>query len=144
YVSLDPVGRGSSAQIAVVMKIRPGFHVNAREKSEDYLIATDLKAELPAGFSTGEAVYPKGKLEKFAFSKTPLNVYQGTVTLRMPVTALANASLGPQHIPLKLRYQACSTEICRPPVTLTLDVAINVAAAASASKPAHPEIFAKH
>ena len=28
YVSLDPAGRGSTAQIAVVMKIRPGFHVN--------------------------------------------------------------------------------------------------------------------
>ncbi len=152
YVSLDPAGRGSSFLIAAVMKIRPGFHVNAREKSEEYLIATDLKAELPVGFSGGEVVYPKGKLEKFAFSKTPLNVYQDTVTLRMPVTALANAPLGTalanaplgaQHIPLKLRYQACSTELCLPPVTLTLDVAINVAPAASASKPVHPEIFAK-
>ena len=60
YVSLDPVGRGSSFQIAVVMKIRQGFHVNAREKSEDYLIATDLKAALPAGFNSSEVSYPKG------------------------------------------------------------------------------------
>src|SRR5947209_10362932 len=37
YVSLDPTGRGSSFLIAAVMRIRPGFHVNAREKSEDYL-----------------------------------------------------------------------------------------------------------
>ena len=88
YVSLDPAARGSSFQIAVVMKIRSGFHVNAREKSEDYLIATDLKAALPAGFNSGEVSYPKGKLEKFTFSKIPLNVYQDTVILRMPVTAL--------------------------------------------------------
>jgi DsbC/DsbD-like thiol-disulfide interchange protein len=141
YDSLDPAGRGTSFQIAVVMKIRPGFHVNAREKSEDYLIATDLKADLPAGFRSGEVVYPKGKLEKFTFSKIPLNVYQDTVILRMPVTALASAPLGTQHIPLKLRYQACSSEICLPPVTVILDATINVAAAASASKPAHPEIF---
>ncbi len=140
YVSLDPAARGSSFQIAVVMKIRPGFHVNAREKSEDYLIATDLKSELPAGFQSGEVSYPKGKLEKFTFTKIPLNVYQGTVTLRMPVTVLDNAPLGEQHIPLKLRYQACSSEICLPPVTLTLDATINVA---SSSKPAHPEIFGK-
>ena len=144
YVSLDPAGRGSSFQIAVIMKIRPGFHVNAREKSEDYLIATDLKAELPAGFTSGEVAYPKGKLEKFAFSKTPLNVYQDSVTLRMPITALASAPLGEQHVALKLRYQACSTELCLPPVTIALTAAINVAASASASKPAHPEIFAKH
>jgi thiol:disulfide interchange protein DsbD len=143
YVSLDPAGRGSSFQIAVVMKIRPGFHVNAREKSEDYLIATDLKAALPAGFSSGAVSYPKGKLEKFAFSKIPLNVYQDTVILRLPVTALATAPLGEQHIPLKLRYQACSNELCLPPVNLTLDAVVNVATSDSAAKPAHSDIFGK-
>jgi len=143
YASLDPAGRSSSFQIAVVMKIRPGFHVNAREKSEEYLIATDLKAELPAGFNSSEVVYPKGKLETFTFSKKPLNVYQGTVILRLPVNALANAPLGEQYIPLKLRYQACSTELCLPPVTVPLDAVVNVASSASAAKPAHPEFFAK-
>ncbi len=143
YASLEPVARGSSFQIAVVMKIRPGFHVNAREKSEDYLIATDLKAALPSGFSSGEVSYPKGKLEKFAFSKIPLNVYQDTVILRLPVTALADAPLGEQHIPLKLRYQACSSELCLPPVTLTLNASVNVVASASAAKPAHTDIFGK-
>lgn len=138
YVSLDPAARGSSFEIAVVLKIRPGFHINAREKSADYLIAPDLKADPPAGFKTGEVSYPKGTLESFSFSKTPLNVYQGTVTLRMPVTAPASAPLGEQRIPMKLRYQACSTEICLPPVTVPLDATINIAAA---SKPANPEIF---
>jgi cytochrome c biogenesis DsbD-like protein len=141
YVSFDPVGRGSAFQIAVVLKIRPGFHINAREKSEDYLIATDLRAEAPAGFQLGEVSYPKGSLHSFTFSKKPLNVYEDTITLRLPVTALGNAPLGAQHIPLKLRYQACSTEICLPPVTLTLDAALNVAASDSASKPLHPELF---
>jgi len=144
FASLDPAGRGSSFQIAVVMKIRPGFHVNAREKSEEYLIATDLKAQLPAGFSNGEVVYPKGKLETFTFSKKPLNVYQDMAVLRMPVTALASAPLGEQHIPLKLRYQACSTELCLPPTTLPLDAVVNIAASAAAAKPAHPEVFSRN
>src|SRR6202790_5439009 len=73
YVSLDPVGRGSQFQIAAVLKIRPGFHINAREKSEDYLIATDLRAEAPAGFKVGDVAYPKGRLHTFSFSKKPLN-----------------------------------------------------------------------
>jgi hypothetical protein len=144
YVSLDPVGRGSQFEIAVVAKIRPGFHINAREKSADYLIATDLRANAPAGFQMGDVSYPKGALHTFTFSKTPLNVYEGTITLRLPATALENAPLGVQHIPLKLRYQACSTEICLPPVTLALTAALNVAASSSASKAAHPEIFSSN
>ena len=143
YSSLNPAARGSSFQIAVVMNIRPGFHVNAREKSEEYLIATDLKAELPSGFTSGDVVYPKGKLETFSFSKKPLNVYQGKVILRLPLNALASAPLGEQHIPLKLRYQACSTELCLPPTTLPLDAVVNIASSASAAKPAHNDIFAK-
>ena len=144
YASMEPAARGGAFQIAVVMNIRPGFHVNAREKSEEYLIATDLKAELPSGFSTGEVVYPKGKLETFTFSKKPLNVYQGTVILRLPVNALATAPLGAQHIPLKLRYQACSTELCLPPTTLPLDAAVNIAGSPSEARLAHPEIFSHH
>jgi hypothetical protein len=141
YVSSDPAARGVPFELAVVFKIRPGFHVNAREKSEDYLIATDLRAEIPAGFKAGAVSYPKGELHTFTFSKKPLNVYQGTVTLRMPLTALSSAPAGPHEIPLKLRYQACSTEICLPPVTIDLHASVNIAATRSAAKPAHAEIF---
>jgi hypothetical protein len=141
YVSSEPAARGVPFEVAVVFKIRPGFHVNAREKSEDYLIATDLRAEIPAGFKAGAVSYPNGELHTFTFSKKPLNVYQNTVTLRMPLTALPGAPLGSQEIPLKLRYQACSTEICLPPVTIDLQASVKIAATRSAAKPAHPEIF---
>ena len=141
YVSAEPAARGIPFQVAVVFKIRPGFHVNAREKSANYLIATDLRAEMPTGFKAGDVVYPKGQLHTFTFSKSPLNVYEGTVTLRMPVTAPISATLGSHQIPLKLRYQACSAEICLPPVTIDLQAPINIVASASAAKPAHPELF---
>ena len=142
YVSYEPVGRGQSFQVAVVMKLRPGFHVNAREVTFDYLIPTDLRAEVPAGFKMGEVIYPKGKLETFTFAKDkPLNVYSDTATLLLPLTALPNAPLGAQHLTMKLRYQACSTEICLPPVTKDVDATINVVAERSAAKPAHSEVF---
>jgi thiol:disulfide interchange protein DsbD len=139
--SFDPVARGGSLQIAVVLKIRDGFHINAREKSADYLIATDLRTEAPAGFKTGDVTYPKGELHSFSFSKKPLNVYEGQVILRMEVTALPDAPVGTQHIPLKLRYQACSNEVCLPPVTRDVDAAVTVASGATRARAAHPELF---
>jgi hypothetical protein len=144
YASFDPVARGSSFQVAVVMKIRPGFHVNAREVSENYLIRTDLKADGPAGFKIGDVAYPKGTLQTFVFSKDKqLNVYTDSVTLRVPVTALPDAPTGTQHLPMKLRYQACSSEICLPPVTLPVDATLNVVAEGKAARPANREIFSK-
>jgi cytochrome c biogenesis DsbD-like protein len=143
YASADPAARNVPFQIAVVLKIRPGFHINAREKSEDYLIATDLKFDLPAGFTAGEIVYPKGTLHAFSFSKDkPLNVYEGTATLLVPITASSAAALGEQHMALKLRYQACSNEACLPPVTLPVDATVHIVA--SGAKPAHADVFAPH
>jgi hypothetical protein len=141
FASYDPVARGKEFQIAVVMKIREGFHVNARKKSAEYLIATDLKTDGAAGFKIGDVTYPEGELHTFTFSKTPLNVYEKTVVLKVAITALADAPTGAQHIALKLKYQACNNEVCLPPVTLPVDAAVNVTASTSAAHPAHPELF---
>ena len=142
YASQDPVARGMSMQVAIVMKIRSGFHVNAREVSQDYLIPTDLRVELPAGFKTGTVDYPKGTLQTFAFSKDKkLNVYTDTVVIKMPLTVLASAPLGAQHLPFKLHFQACSNEICLPTVTKDVDATVNIVASASAAKSANAQYF---
>jgi len=142
YASFDPAARGKQLDVAVVMKIKEGFHVNARETTFDYLIPTDLKVEAPSGLKAGAVKYPKGALHKFAFAKDQaLNVYADTVTLFVPVTIEADAPLGQQHLSLKLRYQACNNEVCLPPVTLPVDAVIRVTS--GESRPSHPELFAK-
>ena len=141
FASFDPVARGKQLDIAVVMKIKEGFHVNARETTFDYLIPTDLKAEQAEGFKLGAVKYPKGTLHKFSFAKDQaLNVYADTVVLFVPVTE-ASAPLGERHLALKLRYQACNNEVCLPPVTLPVDAVIHVGS--GESRPSHPELFGK-
>jgi DsbC/DsbD-like thiol-disulfide interchange protein len=142
FASSEPVARGKAFQLAVVMKIRPGFHVNAREVTADYLIPTDLRVEVPAGFKMGEIAYPKGTLQTFTFSKDKqLNVYTNLVIIRIPLNVLPNAPVGEQHFSMKLHYQACSSEICLPPVTLPLDALVHVTDKPDTARPAHSDIF---
>src|SRR5215467_959698 len=68
YPSFDPAARGKQLEVAVVMKIREGYHVNARETTFDYLIPTDLKAESTSGLRAGPVAYPKGTLHNFNFT----------------------------------------------------------------------------
>ena len=141
YTSFDPVAAGKEFQVAVVLKIRDGYHINARKTTLEYLIPTDLKLELPAGYKASDVAYPDGTLKSFAFSKDEkLNVYTGTVTLHLKVTAPADAAPGAQQIPMKLRYQACSESVCLPPVRQDVAAAFTIAATA---KPAHAEVFSK-
>ncbi len=141
YVSLQPVPRGRTFELGVVAKIRPGFHINAHEVLEDYLIPTALEAELPAGFRALDTVYPPGVLRKLKFSPTQLSVYEDSVTLRMKLQAQPDAPLGPNKLPLTLRYQACSEEACLPPVKLPVTAELQIAPAGAPARPANPDIF---
>jgi thiol:disulfide interchange protein DsbD len=143
YVSLDPVPRGKEFQAAIVVKINTGYHMNSHKPSDSYLIPTTLTPQLPDGFTlVGEPSYPLGKNEKFPFSPDkPLNVYAGSVTFRLKMTADEKAALGKASIPVTLRFQACNTSACLPPVKIPLMVELNVAAAGKTGKAVNPEVF---
>lgn len=142
YVSLEPVPRGKEFQIAIVAEIARGYHMNSHKPIDAYLIPTTLTPQLPAGFQLVDTIYPAGKLQKFAFSPDKaLDVYSGSVTLRLRLTAQADAPLGPVTIPIALRYQACNESTCLPPVKVPVSVKVDVADASAKPRLVHPEIF---
>jgi|SRR5215472_3213685 len=141
YVSLQPVPRSHSFEMAVVAKISPGFHVNAHEPSEEYLIPTKVTADLPAGVRLVETTYPRGVMRAFRFSKTPLRVYEGSFTIRMKLRAEGTASLGPQKIGLTVGYQACNQDSCLPPTKVPLTANFEIAAVGTATHPANADVF---
>jgi len=144
YVSLEPVPRGKEFEVAVVVDIARGYHVNSHKPTDPYLIPTTVSPQLSAGLQALDTIYPKGKLEKFAFSPdTPLDVYSGSVTIFLRLSAQANTALGSSTIPITLRYQACNDSACLPPVKVPVDVKLEVGTAGAKARNMHPEIFAK-
>jgi thioredoxin:protein disulfide reductase len=141
FISLDAVPQGKPFEAAVVVAIQQGYHMNSHTPSETYLIPTTLTATPPAGFKVVDTVYPPGKKVKFPFADQPLDVYSGSVTVKLKLAADASAPVGAATIPVVLRYQACSETTCLPPVKVPVDVKFNVAAAGTAAKPAHADIF---
>jgi len=141
YVSLQPVPRGRSFEIAVVAKISPGFHINAHVPSEDYLIPTKVMADLSPGVFLVETTYPRGVMRAFRFSKTPLRVYEGSFTVRMKLRANGSAPIGPQKIGLTVGYQACNQDACLPPTKLSVAADLEIAAVDTPAHPVHTDIF---
>ena len=141
YLSLEPVPRGRTFEVAVVGEIREGFHVNANKASEEYLIPTTVTPTLPAGWKLLETRYPEGKELKFEFSEKPLNVYEGTFITRLKLAAPVDAPLGAVKLPLTLRYQACNDVACLPPVKLTLEAEVIVAAAGAKAVAVNQKFF---
>ncbi|MBZ5501547.1 MAG: protein-disulfide reductase DsbD N-terminal domain-containing protein [Acidobacteriia bacterium] len=142
YVSLDPVPRGKDFQIAVVVDINEGYHMNSHKPRDPYLIPTTVTPQLPAGFTLADTVYPNGQLKKFPFSPDKaLDVYSSRVTFRLRLAAGATAPIGAAKIPITLRFQACNNSACLPPVKVALSVPLEVAGADAKTRALHPEIF---
>ncbi len=144
FISLAPVPRGKEFKIAIVADIASGFHMNSHKPTDEYLIATTLTPQLPAGFELIDTIYPKGQLEKFSFSPNhPLDVYTGSVTLLLRLSSQSGAALGAVEIPMTLRYQACNDSACLPPVKLPVSAKFDLAAEGTTPHEVHPEIFSR-
>jgi hypothetical protein len=144
FVSLEPVPREREFQVAVVLDIARGYHINSHKPTDAYLIPTTLTAQLPSGFELEDSIYSKGQMVKFAFSPNhALDVYTGSVTLLLRLAAHADAPLGATEIPIMLRYQACNDTTCLPPVKLPVSAKLEIANKGAASREVHPEIFSR-
>jgi hypothetical protein len=122
------VKQGSRAEAAVLLNIRPGFHINAEKPSEDYLIGTRLSLTPPDGVKVGRVIYPAAKKQKFSFSEEPMDVYDGQVRISATLEIGAAVPAGKITVPGSVRFQACNDEQCYPPATVDVSFDIDVIA----------------
>lgn len=119
--------RGETAHIAAVLTLEEGWHTNSHHPTYDYLIPTEMRLALPAGWpEVTEIRYPEGEIKSFAFADEPLSVYEGEVSIVAPVAVPVDAAEGAHDIVATVTYQACDDRSCLPPVTVERSLALTV------------------
>jgi thiol:disulfide interchange protein DsbD len=117
----DPVTAGLRVApdvAAVEMTIASGWHVNAHDPTDRFLIPTTLEVTPPPGVKAGEVRYPAAVEKTLAFAEgKKLRLYEGRVRIEAP---LEGTGSGPGPVRAKLRYQACDDTTCLPPKTVEL------------------------
>jgi DsbC/DsbD-like thiol-disulfide interchange protein len=141
YVSVDKVPAGSPFDVAIVVAIQSGYHMNSHKPTESYLIPTEITMGAAPGFKEEKTTYPDGQMMQFQFSKEKLSVYSGQVTLRARIQSQPDAATGEVTLPFTLRFQACNQSACLPPTKVSVPVKLQVAAAGTKPQPANSEIF---
>ncbi len=124
--SVYKLRRGAPVQIAVVIEVDNGYHINSNRPAEKYLIPTALKIERGAGLSTTPIIYPKAKLQKFEFSEKPLSVFEGKAVLKLSARALPALAAGSHTLKGKLTVQACNNQQCLRPQTIDVSIPLQV------------------
>jgi thiol:disulfide interchange protein DsbD len=143
YPSLSSVPGGGSIDIAVVLKMKLHWHVNANKVSDEYLIPTSVSVEPPEGMTLRAVVYPAGVEKKLSFSDQALRLYEDEAYIGVRLDASPEAPPGDRVVKLSVTYQPCDNEKCIAPETETLEVPIRVSSGTEAIDALHPEIFAR-
>ncbi len=105
--------------LTVEIDLKPGWHINADTVTDGDLIPTTLTIASPdRGWRLEGIRFPAPQKKAFGFSKKPLAVYEGRVT----ISALASQGKGP--LLLKLSLQACDNQHCLVPEKALLQVPV--------------------
>lgn len=126
YLSLDKVYTGSEFKVALKVNIDKEWHINSNQPYEDYLIASELSIVEDQNFKLNKVVYPKAHDFTFAFSESPLSVWEGEIIIGAIVTLSENAIPGTYQLVINLDYQACNDMSCLAPTSVsdTIEVVI--------------------
>jgi len=126
---------GADGGLELPFRVATGYHINSHRPHEEYLIQTELKLEPPSGVMVSKVDYPEGRDLTFPFAPDEkLSVYTGDFSVGVKVHALPKTSPGKYTMKGVLRFQACDNRACYPPKTTAVEIDVNVAPPAAATR----------
>ncbi|HXF05846.1 MAG TPA: protein-disulfide reductase DsbD N-terminal domain-containing protein [Blastocatellia bacterium] len=141
-ISQDRARPGDRLQLAVILDIAEGYHINSHQPTEDFLIPTGVTIQAPETFQVGTAVYPRPERRSYPFAPNKqLSVYEKRAVIRFPLTVKPTTPPGEYTLKAKVRYQPCSEKVCYPPKTRELEIPLTVVSRTHPVKRIHPDIF---
>ncbi len=120
---VDPitVKRGGTVTETLQVVVLPGFHVNSDKPKDEFIIPLKL-TWTPGLLDTKSVSYPKP--EEIKVGTQDLLVFTGTFPVKTQFQAPANAASGATTLVGKIRYQACSSDMCFRPSTLEVKLPV--------------------
>jgi len=122
FISKDGVHPGKTFKVAVLVKISPGWHIHANELSDQFLIPTELIFEKNEKTEVTQFHYPEPKLEKYEYSESELEVYDGEIILGALVKTSSELTPGKYTLKGELGYQACDNRSCLSPKKIEFEI----------------------
>jgi len=142
YLSLDGVHTGETIDVAFVLDITPGWHINGPEQEDEFMIPCSLSIEEDETFEVVEIYYPVPEKRSYKYSEAELQVYEGKVVLGARVKVKDAIQEGKYFLEAKFSYQACNDVSCMPPEALGVEIPFQVVPDVTVTKKLNQEIFA--
>ncbi len=139
--NVDRIKAGSKIEVAVVLEVADGFHINSHQPLDARLIPTDVFHDAVDGLTFDRPRFPPGQMMQSY--GTTLSVYKDRAVVLLPVEVDALPAGGPVRIGGVVTYQAChdQTGACYRPTAAEWSLTIPVAGAGEEAKPINEDLF---
>ena len=136
----SPVVAGEVLQLAAVVNVEAGWHINSDEPGDEFSMPTTVAWIVPEGWPEPLTVFPDGEELEFDFSDVPIEVWEGKVVLvgRLTVPETAEGAVRPR---VEVTAQACNNTQCLPPVAVKSGVDLEIVAPGGSSRPINQALF---
>jgi thiol:disulfide interchange protein DsbD len=134
----EKVAPGSTVILRLHAQIADGYHLYSFTTPAGGPIKTRAWLQSSSDIKGFRVYQPKPDRRQDPNLNVPVETFKGGIDFLLP-TALANdASAGDKVVTASVRYQACSDQICLPPVTKMATTSITVQPGAAAAKASLP------
>lgn len=141
--SFDQAYKGSTLRAAILGKISEGWHVNSHQPNEEFLIPTEIKLDEISGIEIEKIVYPPGLSRSFAFSETPMSVYEHEMIIGVQLKISEKFEGEDLKLSGKLIYQACNDFSCLQPEEKNFSATLPLVGLDQPANLINDEIFAQ-
>ncbi|MCH9652561.1 MAG: DUF255 domain-containing protein [Planctomycetes bacterium] len=127
YLSVDKLPAGKTCQVAIVLNIEKGWHINTNPSSPDFLVPTTFTIKSIQNLKLSKVKYPAGHAFEVEGFEQPLQVYEKQAIVRGVLEIPAEAGGKEEQLELNVKYQACNDKTCIRPTTVSLKGKFRVA-----------------
>jgi hypothetical protein len=117
---------GDTREVAIILMISEGYHIQSAQPSDENLIASELYVESVPEFIPGEPEFPPAQEFRMVGMEEAWAVYDGVVEIKLPIRAATSVPAGSYTISATLHYQACDSIKCYFPRDLDFSIDLRV------------------
>jgi thioredoxin:protein disulfide reductase len=143
-VSADKIVPGGTAQVAIILKINEGWHINSHTPTFDYLIGTVFELQQTEGIILTDVQYPKGTFAALSFAEKPISVYEGTTVLFAAIKISEKFSVGDHILMGSVTVQACNNQMCLAPSSIEVNIPVRIIPIGEPTTSINQDIFASY
>ncbi len=141
FLSKKKLIPGRQCEVLLVVKIKPGWHINANPATPEGFVSTEFQLENKSGVKLERVFYPKGKAFTMDGIDDEMSVYEKRVIFYGVLSVPKRIKGGKVDLSFNVKYQACNHNLCKKATVVKLPASVAIAKPGEAVESNNVKLF---